>query len=477
MSQSTQATLSTIPQGYERPARKDQRIDLLRMFQILMDHLTPSLCQTVYKKHVNKERERKWTFEAIVQFWMAMIIRHPDSLEQGLDETRKRRGRDKFWPPVMAASQAFFEKCQKLRQDFFQTLYEDFTARLLPQAPTLYASWMKDLRRHFTEILVVDGSRLDAVCHRLKILWPVRSALLPGGVTVFYDLFRGLTRHVLFSPNAADSELPRFQQALVWISQGTLLLGDRIYAAVEHFHLLADQQLYGLFRLHRRLKIKRLRVLSQKQGSRGFLEDVLVQVGSGRWQPKITLRLIRFRGHKTSLDLLTNVLDPQKLSAEQAVALYGMRWSIERMFLDLKKTLKLHCLYASHPNLVAQQFYATVMVYNAFRLAQAGIASQTKILPEQISPAKLFPKLAQSSNDWAVSQLTMMGVYRRNPGLPIQEPNWKEMPFTYTRLGSILAQRRNPHRRLRRTCPSQKKWKSFAHVKGGPSLLRSLIDG
>ena len=41
------------------------------------------------------------------------------------------------------------------------------------------------LRERFAEIWVVDGSRLDAVAHRLKLLRDVRAPVLPGCLTVF----------------------------------------------------------------------------------------------------------------------------------------------------------------------------------------------------------------------------------------------------------------------------------------------------
>ena len=36
---------------------------------------------------------------------------------------------------------------------------------------------MPPLRRHFPEITVINGSRLDAVCHRLEITHDVRSPM------------------------------------------------------------------------------------------------------------------------------------------------------------------------------------------------------------------------------------------------------------------------------------------------------------
>jgi len=40
----------------------------------------------------------------------------------------------------------------------------------------------------------------------------------------------------------------------------------------------------------------------------------------------------------------------------------------------------LHCLHASHPSLVAQPVYAAAIVHTAFRVAQAGIAKQARVL-------------------------------------------------------------------------------------------------
>lgn len=469
---------AAIPPGCEKPIRKTMRVDLLKMTRLLLDHLTPALCEAVFQQHRTIERTRKWTFYAVNLFWAAMIVRHPRSLQQGLDQTRKGRGRDKLWPRVMASPRAFFQKARGLRPHLFQATYEAFTRRLLPHVRPAYASWLSRLRERFPDILIVDGSRLDAICHRLKLLRHDPAQILPGCLTVFYDLFRGITRQVLFFPNAAEPELPRGQPALSWLLPGTLLLGDRLYASLQYFHQLATHKLYGLVRRNGRLLIRRLQVFSSQQDSRsGLLEDGLVEVGCGVGQPKLTLRLIRYRSQGRRLDLLTNVLDPTRLRPEEALALYRLRWSVERLFFELKETLDLHCLYASHPNLVAQQVYAAAIVHTAFRVAQAGIARQARVLPEQLSPAKLFPKLAQAANDHCVAQIVVLKTRALNPGMAIRFPGWHTIPSAYTTLGAIVVQHRNGHRRRRKFCTARKRWKAFVHVRGGPSLVRSVSDG
>ena len=469
---------SAIPPQAERPIRKTMRVDLLKMTRLLLDHLTPALCEAVFQRHRTTERTRTWTFYAVTLFWAAMIVRHPRSIQFGLDETRKGRGRDALWPRVPATPRAFFKKAQGLRPHLFQATYAAFTRSILPKARPAYASWLGHLRERFPDVLIVDGSRLDAIGHRLTLLRPERAQVLPGCLTVFYDLFRGITRHVLFYPNAAEAELPRAQGILKALSPGTLLLGDRLYASLQYFHHLASLKLYGLVRRNGRLLIRRVQRFSSQQDRRsGLLEDGLVEVGCGVGQPKLTLRLIRYRGQGRRVDLLTNVLEPSRLSPEEALALYRCRWSVERLFFDLKETLDLHCLYASHPNLVAQQVYAAAIVHTAFRVAQAGIAKQARVLPEQLSPAKLFPKLAQAANDHCAVRVYALKTRALNPGVAITFPGWHTIPSAYTTLGAIVLQHRNGHRRRRTFCVSRRRWQSFAHITGGPTLLQSISVG
>lgn len=477
MSKSREApVLSGIPDGLQRRVSGDTEVSLLGAVETLNESLTPSLCGLVFRRVRKNERERKWTFAAIARFWTAMIVVSPPSIRHGIAASRKRSKKEDLWPRVRAEPQAFFQKCADLRADFFEALFVEFTSRLRPSAAPIYASWLGELRGHFPTVQVIDGSRLEEVCHRLKILWPIKSAVLSGCVTVLYDLFSGTIRQARYYGHAYSSERARAPEMLDGIEEGALILGDRIYCMLKAFRQLNEGKSYGLFRLRATLKIKRLEVFRLWQsGGRTSLEDVLVEVGQGIYQPKERLRLIRYRDGRYRLDLLTNVLDPEKLPAQTAVKLYGMRWSIERMFLDLKKTLKLHCLYAAHPNLVAQQFYAAAMVYNAMRVAQGSIAQAQNILPEQLSPGKLFPLMAGAIRDHALASWQQIRIRELNPGVAIVLPDLREMPTAHTNLRAILAQSRSCRRKLPHKKPLYSK--SFKHIPGGAALLATVTNG
>lgn len=166
------------------------------------------------------------------------------------------------------------------------------------------------------------------------------------------------------------------------------------------------------------------------------------------------------------------MLTPARLTAEEALDLYPYRWSVERMFFDLKEVLNLNRLYAANPNAVAMQVYAAAIVYNAMRVAQSEGAAQVGVPPEEISPAKFFPKLAVACHLYVQEQqwerrLTRGG-HRRHPCL-IRRRGW-----VHTAFATVHVERRSEHRRKRRFCPARRHWKSLAHVRGGPRLLAKL---
>ncbi|HLP15471.1 MAG TPA: hypothetical protein VK141_07275 [Nitrosomonas sp.] len=129
---------------------------------------------------------------------------------------------DTFFPPVESTSEAFFEKCRNFKWQFFHAVYEGFTESILSEAPKNYATALGKIFEHFPAVFVIDGSKCDAICHRLKLLWKEKSVVLPGAITAVYDLARGSTRHVLFDVDAAAHELPRAIGLLATLPIGNL---------------------------------------------------------------------------------------------------------------------------------------------------------------------------------------------------------------------------------------------------------------
>jgi hypothetical protein len=183
------------------------------------------------------------------------------------------------------------------------------------------------------------------------------------------------------------------------------------------------------------------------------------------------LRYIRWRRGGTRYELLTNVLAPTRLAAAEALALYPFRWSVERMYFDLKTVLNLNRVYAANPNAVAMQVYAAGLVYTAMRVAQSEAAAKLGVVPEEISPAKFFPRVAVACYLYGLEQQWARDLHRRHPRthfrLSRPRRRWACVP-----LAPIHVEPRTDHRRHRRFCAARRTWKSFAHVRGGRKFIR-----
>jgi hypothetical protein len=114
-----------------RPARRD--VNLLRLAELLQAHITPALCRAAFGRVRRSERQRVWTLTALVQFWVAVILRAPKALSQALADGLEQR--DPLFPRVSATPEAFFQRCRDLRPAFFVEVFERFTARVLTAVP------------------------------------------------------------------------------------------------------------------------------------------------------------------------------------------------------------------------------------------------------------------------------------------------------------------------------------------------------
>ena len=445
----------------------DVEIPLVPVVALLHENVTAAMCGEVFGELRTSERERKLSLFALARFWLSVILEAPASLSQQLERAR-RRPPEGFLPEINVRASSFFEKCQNFSSVFFDQLHRRFVESILPEIPKRYAQEVAHLQKKFRDVFVIDGSRLGKVAHRLKILWPEKAAVLPGSILAIYDLFRGIARQVWFDADAASAEFNRAHVALQLLEEGTLVMGDRLYCSLELFGVLGDAKCFGVFRKTKSVSTKAIEVLARVDTEGGLLEDVLVKAGKG--DGAMTLRLVRLTREGKTYEALTNVLDPERLSAKDIVTLYPLRWSVERLFYDLKVVLNLERFHAANPNAVAMQVYAAVMVHAALRVAQAQIAQKAKIKPEELSPAKLFPLLALVSMMLIEAEYYFERICEANQGVKLRKPNWHDLPGSIISLRYLLVQRRTGPRKRRKFHPDRKKWKSFTRVRGGKKL-------
>ncbi len=426
-----------------------ERVNLLGTVRVIHEHLTEALGEQAFAAERTDERRRVWTVHLMALFWTAVILRAPESLRQALDEAFVGAG---GYPLAKASKQGFFKRANGMRWKFFRRLFDDFAASVLEGCEPAFEKELRLSLPAFTGVWIVDGSRLDQIAHRLKILWKERAAVLPGSVIALYDLFRGVARRLEFSENAAAAEVPALRGLLGSIPRGTLLLGDSAYCSHRLFAELSALGISALVRCTESISVERVELLSRAEDGKDVVEDWIVLVGTPqRPAQRQRVRMIeKRRKGKETLRLLTTVLDPKLLPAAAALGLYKERWSVERLFYDLKEVIDLHSFYAGNANAVAMQVYAAAIVHTAMRVAQAGIAKEAGLEPERLSVQKLFPRVAAASSAFVASQQAFVATEAANPGLSLREPVWDAQPWASAPLKSLLVEARSPRRRKRR---------------------------
>ncbi len=128
-------------------------VNLTGTIELLHQHLTAALCHTVFQRVRVRERQRRWTLAALAQFWVTVILTAPRALTQVLQGAGGLLA--SLAPAVETTPQAFFQRAERLRPQFFQALYEAFVAQVLPEAPVVYAATVQRLRECFAEVWVL----------------------------------------------------------------------------------------------------------------------------------------------------------------------------------------------------------------------------------------------------------------------------------------------------------------------------------
>jgi hypothetical protein len=443
----------------------DQQVDLVSVTDVLHEYLDCALVDAAYEDLRNGERERAWTLKHMVEFWTAVILRAPPSLSHAL--RRACGGRASGYPHVDASPQAFFKRSSSLRWEFFAEVFRGFVERVTKHEPGQFARHHRDVAERFGRLLVIDGSNLDPVARRLKILWKQPEAPIPGSIFACYDLLRGTLADLRYTHTLRKGELTLAREALAHLPAGSLLIGDRLFGTPKFLADVQESGLFGVFRRQNWAKVAKEEFLGHTEIDESAIEDWRVVIGDRARQPA---RLIRVTRGEDRYEFITNVLDPEQLPALDISELYRDRWEVERMFHDLKRVLNLHCFYCGNTNAIAMQLYASAIVYTAMRIAQGRIAVEAEIEPEWISEAKLFPLLAAASATVTILEAGFLMTERANPGVELNKPDWRHACSLQIRLGDILADKTRGTR-PREPMPSPKKrrfWREMPPPKEPP---------
>jgi hypothetical protein len=230
---------------------------------------------------------------------------------------------------------------------------QGFNAALAKQSPGLVRRFVPALRRAVVSLsarhaeahgfvpIGVDGSRVEcpmtlaneaafgiagkaktgpqqflttAFCARTGLLW---------------DFRRG---------DARSSERSHLLEMLDTFPEGAMVLADAGFTGYDVFRAILGSRRRLLIRVGSNVRL--LRKLGLVAEAHEGVVYLWTQDARRAGLPPLVLRLISFVGKRNQhVHLLTDVLDPARLTDAQAIEIYGLRWGIEVVYRSIKQTM------------------------------------------------------------------------------------------------------------------------------------------
>ena len=350
----------------------------------LQELLTPAvLTQAVYYRQLQM-RDRILNLPLRVALVLTLLWRQVPSVRE---LARMLAREDLLWcRAVKVSQQALSERFLVFPAKLFARVYKE----LLPK---LKERWEQRPRRpiplsigvasdHFDQILVADGSTLEALFRKLGSLAEAPLGQLAGKMCVVIDLVRQLPVELWFREEAQVFDTNFNSNLLTLVGEKTLLILDRGFYDFQFFANLMANGTDFITRLKRNAKIAVVQRLSYTES----VKDMIVQVGTGQNNaPILTLRMIEVRFGKQWYRYVTSVLDPEVLPPFVVADLYRRRWRIEDAFNTAKRLLNLSYLWTGSVNGIQLQIWATWLFYGVLVDLGDAVADEMNLPFERIS--------------------------------------------------------------------------------------------
>jgi hypothetical protein len=215
-------------------------------------------------------------------------------------------------------------------------------------------------QQHFERIWVADGSTLEALFRKLKVLEDVPVGQLAGKIGTVVDLLTRLPVEVWFREQPRANDTTFIPELLALVTAKTLLVLDRGFYDFGFFAALIEKKAAFITRL----KDNAFFIVSETLSSTATVKDMIIFLGTGQnGSPVLQLRLIEVRFGKVWYRYLTSVLDPTVLPPFVVADIYRRRWRIEEAFHTVKRLLNLSYLWTGSLNGLQLQIWATWLFY------------------------------------------------------------------------------------------------------------------
>ncbi|MDA0267172.1 MAG: IS4 family transposase [Cyanobacteria bacterium] len=331
-------------------------------------------------------RNRLLTLSVMVAVVLSLVYRQISGLSELL---RVLTLKGLLWvEPLSVSDVVLGKRLRKLPVKLFTQLLEQVKTQLneRPHGSVLCGSWQA-LQSHFTAIWIADGSTLEELRHQLKALRERQQTVLGGKMMMVVELFTHRPIAMHYSEDAKANDKVFSDWLLQTLPQDGLLVFDLGFFNFLWFNQFTEKGRYFLTRQREKTAYSRQRILSR--GERYC--DEIIEMGQYRSHPcRYPVRMVSVLWGNTWYRYLTNVLDPEQLTAQQVCDLYRRRWRIEDAFFVTKRLLGLAYVWVGDTNGIQIQIVATWIFYAVLNDLCAQVAIALRQPLEVISIEMVF---------------------------------------------------------------------------------------
>jgi hypothetical protein len=340
-------------------------------------------------QRVIRMRQRLLTLPVVVAIVVSLVWRRMPAVTE-VQRVLAREGL--LWvTPVRVSLPALTKRLDVLPAAVMGQLFAEVCARLQAQGPPAlpHPHWAP-VRDAFSLIALVDGSTLEALRKKTQVLRERQGLVLGGKMIVMVEAFSHRPLWQLYTADAAANDKRFAAEIMAALPIGGLLVFDLGFFSFLWFDDFTDQQKFFVTRMRAKIAYRTVQVLSQGP----YYRDEIIEVGQYRSHPcRHPLRMISVLWQGGWYRYLTNVLDPQVVSARQVCELYRRRWRIEDAFALTKRVLDLAYLWTGSTNAVQLQIYATLIFYAVLLTICQQVAQALGEPLERISVEMVFRAL------------------------------------------------------------------------------------
>lgn len=335
-------------------------------------------------------RKRKHLFGSTL---MNVLLLESGSLK---DELFKSFGYSMDTP----SASSFIQARDKIRPDAFHTLFDMFNSKT-----------HKTLLHKGYRLLAVDGSVLpisNTIQDEETTITKVNQLDIPFSayhLNTSYDLLEHTYDDVILQGQAKQDENDAFNSIVDrYKGPRAIFIADRGYESINSFvklqkanqkYLIRVKDIYSKTSILRSfgpfedkefdVRVKRILTTKQTKEVKEHPEIYKFVPKNQRFEHfgdepffEFGFRVVRFKISDDTYESIVTNLDEDEFSLEEIKEIYHMRWGIETSYREIKYDLDLNTLHSKKRNLIQQEIYSKLLLYNFCRRITGGIKIQEK---------------------------------------------------------------------------------------------------